>query len=320
MPFPRMFPLRFFALTAFAALLLTVPSVAQTAPRRPPITAVAHIALRSSDLNVSRSYYVGHLGFGPDWVIRNASGAPLADWYSVNPHQYVELVPGLATPDTDRLIDIAFETTDARALRRYLAAKGVRVPAAVSTDATGNLSFTVTDPDGHAVQFVQYLPHSLLLRKVGIQPHPHAISHHILHVGVIVHNRAAADRFYRDILGFHEFWQGGITPARLDYVDMRVTDGPDWVEYMLSYGPVTTKRRLSAHHLALEVADAHRSAAELARRGLPPVTPRQGRNGRWQANFFDPDGTRSELMEPHWSRTPCCEQEHDLYRGGAVSY
>lgn len=311
----------FFRSLALAACAALLPGgiLAQT-PKRPPITAVAHIALRSSGLDASRHYYAGRLGFGPDWIVRDAAGTPIADWYSVNPHQYVELVPGLATPDTDRLVDIAFETTDVRALRRYLAARGVRVPARVATGVTGNLSFTVIDPDGHQVQFVQYLPHSMLLRRIGQARHPQALSHHILHVGVIVHDRAAADRFYRDILGFHEFWQGGVTAARLDYVDMRVPDGPDWVEYMLSYGPVTTKRRLSAHHLALEVANVHRSAAELVRRGLNPETPHQGRNGRWQVNFFDPDGTRSEFMEPHWTRTPCCEMEHDLYQGKAISY
>lgn len=318
MPVTKLVLFRSFTLAALA-VLLSGGAMAQ-APKRPPITAVAHIALRSSNLDASRQYYAGRLGFGPDWIIRDAAGHPVADWYSVNPHQYVELVPGLATADTDRLINIAFETTDACALRRYLAAKGVRVPARVTTDTTGNLSFTVTDPDGHAVEFVQYLPHSALLRRMGRAKHTQAISRHILHVGVIVHDRAAADRFYRDILGFHEFWQGGVTAARLDYVDMRVPDGPDWVEYMLSYGPVTTKRRLSAHHLALEVADVHRSATELIRRGLHTETPHQGRNGRWQVNFFDPDGTRSELMEPHWTRTPCCEMEHDLYEGTAVSY
>lgn len=320
MPAPCTFLQRSLALAAFAVLLLPARVVAQAPLRRPRIMAVAHIALRSADLNASRRYYAGHLGLGPDWVVRNAAGQPVADWYPVNPHQYVELVPGLATPDTDRLIDIAFETSDVRALRNYLTSRGVRVPDAVATDATGNLSFTVTDPDGHSVQFVQYLPHTALLRHLGDRPRPGAISHHILHVGIIVHDRAAADRFYRDILGFHEFWQGGVTAARLDYVDMRVPDGPDWVEYMLSYGSVTTQHRLSAHHLALEVSDVHASAAELQHRGLRPETPHRGRNGRWQVNFFDPDGTRSELMEPHWTRKPCCEQEHDLYEGSAIRY
>lgn len=302
------------------ALLLTAGASAQTAPRRPAITAVAHIALHSSDLAASRRYYGGELGLGSDWRVQNAHGTTVSDWYEVNLHQYVELQPGLASADADRLIDIAFETTDARALWRYLKRRGVTVPSHVQTDATGNLSFTVTDPDGHAVEFVQYLPGSRLWSHFRNAGHPRAISHHILHVGVIVHDRAAADRFYRDILGFHEFWQGGVTSARIDYVDMRVPDGPDWVEYMLSYGPVTTKRRLSAHHLALEVADVHRALAELTARGIKSETPHQGRNGRWQVNLFDPNGTRSELMEPHWTRTPCCEMEHDLYGGRAVSY
>ena len=34
--------------------------------------------------------------------------------------------------------------------------------------------------------------------------------------------------------------------------------------------------------------------------------PQMGRDGKWQANFYDPDGTRVELMEFQPVTKPCC--------------
>jgi catechol 2,3-dioxygenase-like lactoylglutathione lyase family enzyme len=50
----------------------------------------------------------------------------------------------------------------------------------------------------HSREFGKFLPHS-------------RISQRIIHVGVVVSNRAAADHFYKDILGFQETWHGGMT-------------------------------------------------------------------------------------------------------------
>jgi hypothetical protein len=33
-------------------------------------------------------------------------------------------------------------------------------------------------------------------------------------------------------------------------------------------------------------------------RGLQPEKPKIGRDGKWQLNLYDPNGTRAELMEP----------------------
>jgi hypothetical protein len=48
---------------------------------------------------------------------------------------------------------------------------------------------------------------------------------HMIHVGVTVRDRAAADRFYKDILGFRATWYSGMTDDRVDWVDMRVEGG-----------------------------------------------------------------------------------------------
>jgi hypothetical protein len=34
--------------------------------------------------------------------------------------------------------------------------------------------------------------------------------------------------------------------------------------------------------------------------------PQMGKDGKWQANFYDPDGTRVELMEFQAVAKPCC--------------
>jgi len=34
--------------------------------------------------------------------------------------------------------------------------------------------------------------------------------------------------------------------------------------------------------------------------------PKIGRDGKWQLNLFDPDGTRTEIMEFHAVGKPCC--------------
>src|SRR5437867_13363174 len=59
------------------------------------------------------------------------------------------------------------------------------------------------------------------------------ISQRIIHVGVVVKDRAAADHFCKDILGFQETWHGGMKDTETDWVDMRVPEGTDWLEHML---------------------------------------------------------------------------------------
>src|SRR6185369_13209259 len=97
---------------------------------------------------------------------------------------------------------IGFETEDAERLRAYLAANGVTVPAKASIDITGNLSFSVKDPNGHSVEFVQYLPDSIHSRNSGNFLPNTRLSDRILHVGIQVKDIAKSDKFYKDLLGF----------------------------------------------------------------------------------------------------------------------
>ena len=39
-----------------------------------------------------------------------------------------------------------------------------------------------------------------------------------------------------------------------------------------------------------------------------PEQPKIGRDGKWQLNLYDPDGTRVELMEFTPVEKPCCSE------------
>lgn len=291
-----------------AATGRAAPRAQGTIPTRPAIIGVSHIGLRTDNLDASRKFYTGVLGFSEAFSLDDPPGKMLLTYFKVNDHQFIEVFPELKDAKQDRLSHIAFETSDAEQLRAYLASRGVQVPAKLDPMLDGNRGFEVTDPDGHTVEFVQLMPGSIHTRDFGKHLPDTRISQHIIHVGVTVRDRAAADKFYKDILGFQETWHGGMKDTQTDWVDMRVPDGTDWLEYMMNVGDNPSPRTLGiVHHFALGVpscSDAYKIVLERD----PKITekPQIGRDGKWQLNLYDPNQTRAELMEPKPVKTPCC--------------
>jgi hypothetical protein len=96
-----------------------------------------------------------------------------------------------------------------------------------------------------------------------------------------------------------------------DWVDMQVPDGTQWLEYMLVRpGAQPSPRTLGVlNHIALGVPSVSEAAQLLRSRGWTPSENEKeqiGRDGKWQLNLYDPDGTRVELMEFTPVQTPCC--------------
>ena len=264
---------------------------ASRAPARPKIVGVAHIGIRTDDLAAARKFYGGLLGYQEPFSIDKPTtegGGLLLTYFKVNDHQYIEVFPELTDPKRDRLSHISFETTDAEQLRAYLASNGVKVPDKLEPMEDGNPGSL------HSRNFGKFLP-------------PTRVSDHIIHVGVVVSDRAAADHFYRDILGFKNIWHGGMTDDKTDWVDMRVPDGTDWLEYMLNVHDPDPKELGVMHHMALGVSSVKAGYETVLKRGLKPSEPPQiGRDGKWQLNLYDPNFTRVELMEPKPVQKPCC--------------
>ncbi len=276
-------------------------------PERPPIIGVAHIGLETNDMAAARQFYGKELGYLEPFSLDKPTGGLMLTYFKVNDHQYIEVFPDLNSDVQDRLSHIAFETTDIRRLRDYLASRGVKVPDEVPKGLDGNLSMMLQDPDGHNVEFVEYMPGSLHSRNFGKFLPDTRVSRRIIHVGVTVQDRAAADRFYKDILGFEMMWYGGMTNDRTDWVDMRTPEGSDWLEYMLNAHNPSPRQLGVMNHLALGVQSIQAAYKTVLERGLkPPAPPQIGRDGKWQLNLYDPNYTRAELMEFQQVETPCC--------------
>ena len=281
---------------------------ADKAPKRPPIVGLAHVGFFVSDIAKAEQFFGHQLGYA-HFSLDRPTGGLMLNYYKINDHQYVEIYPGLNGDAQDRLSHVAFETTDARGLRDYLASKGVKVPAALKPGLDKNLSFMVDDPEGRKIEFVQYMPGSLHQGKFGTLLPNTQISDHMIHTGFVVHDRATEDRFYKDILGFEVMWYGGMKDNQVSWVDMRVPDGDDWLEYMLGVNNPNPKTRGVMNHFALGVKQIQPAYKELLSRGAhPPEPPKVGRDGKWQLNLYDPDLTRVELMEFKPTRTPCCSE------------
>src|SRR5215472_1797823 len=212
------------------------------APKRPLITGIAHIAFQVSDLIKAREFYGELLGYDEPFQIRNQDNSLALTYFKVNERQYIEIFPGLPPDKDDRLMHIAFETTDLEALRVYLMSKGVKAPEKVNQGRDGNLNFTVSDPDGHRVEFVQYEPDSWTAQHHGKDMPPTRTSQHMIHTGFTVASASAAMKFYADLLGFREFWRGSSDDKELSWINMRVPDGDDYVEFMLYRDPPTAQR------------------------------------------------------------------------------
>src|SRR6185437_7459049 len=187
-----------YALTA-AALAFASAVAAQ---ERPAITGIAHVTLKTNDAAAAAAFYGHDLGFR--WV--PLAGVPKAMEFQVNERQTIRVIHDL-DGDDDRLVEVAFETADAKKLLTYLSAHGVQTPPAV-TEAGGERSFAVADPEGHRIVLVQFTRKALLPPK---NTPDERISKRIIHAGFIVQDRAVEDKFFQDVLGFDEMWHGGPT-------------------------------------------------------------------------------------------------------------
>jgi catechol 2,3-dioxygenase-like lactoylglutathione lyase family enzyme len=304
------------AVTAVVWLAVSADStIAQGGPKRPRITGVAGFAAKVSDMKEARTFYSDVLGLQEAFTIKSPVGGSDLVTFKINDGQYVYVAPELKDPNESRLLFVSFETSDARALRAYLASKGVEVPAAVDADPEGNLSLMVKDPEGNAVQFIQYQAKSLHGRNKGKFISPRRLSDHALHVGYRIRDPEALDRFYKDILGYRLIWKGGNRDDRFDWISMAVPDGNQWIEYMVNTGTPTPRQLGVLNHLALGTLDIDAAHKQVVDRGYTDkAVPSIGRDGRWLMHLYDKDFTRTEFMIRKPVKEPCCSPITDVIK------
>jgi catechol 2,3-dioxygenase-like lactoylglutathione lyase family enzyme len=275
--------------------------------QRPKIGSVSHLSVYTSDAAKTEEFYVHEMGGFKGADPQNAAGVR----YYFNATQFVEVLPLPPGPPTINRFDHAgYNTADAEALRKYLAAHGVSVPDAVTKGSDGSRYFEVKDPEGNRVQFLQPPANPI---KVPVNP----LSSHMIHVGYIIHDVAKENAFYRDVLGFRPYWHGGPTEDSDDWTSLQVPDGTDWVEYMKVKGPEKTgipatmsqQNAGVLDHFSLGVPNIEEAVNLLYREDRLTARhsdPKIGRDSKWQVNFYDPDGIRAEIMEFQPMAKPCC--------------
>ena len=286
------------------SLLFCISCPAQENPKRPPILGIGRVSIVLPE-DTAR-FYGEQLGLSADSI---TCGGFCVARFDVSAHQRIELVNrrqvDLVTqkPIETNLVRVTFETSDIKALHQYLESRGIHTIDTSSSDPDGkNPQFSLEDPEGHRIGFIQFTG------KDGSHRSDSQVSEHLIHAGFVVKDRAAEDKFYKDILGFHVYWHGGMKEGEDNWVDMQVPDGTDWLEYMLRVSPDASHKTLGVmNHIALGVPDIHAAQAQLIKNGWKGTEePKIGRDGKWQLNLYDPDETRVELMEFKPTKEPCC--------------
>ena len=289
------------------------------AQERPKITGISHMAVYTSDPAAAKHFYRDELGAQEQDDGENPQGVV----YQLSSTQFVEVLPLPAQHSMTRMDHVAFATPDVTALHDYLAAHHYRDIDAVTEDANGNKWFFARDPEGNRVQFYQASggcmhaagPRPCFVRGDVLK----LVSLRIIHVGFLVKDRAAEDHFYKDLLGFRPYWYGAMHPGKVDWVSQQVPDGHDWLEYMMT-GPnsdtpdadkVDARQLGVLNHFSLGVPNMENAVTALYANDRMQYSPRHdgpqmGKDGKWQANLYDPDGTRVELMEFQPVMKPCC--------------
>ena len=295
----------------FALLFFAACAPAQSSPvPRPHILGIDHVSFYTTAPDGVQKLYGGVLG--------------LADAAAIEPGGTVRYMVGAqwvgysAAPDpkaTDRMDHVAFTTDNIVGLRHYLTANGVKV-SGVQGWSDHSLSFSVVDPEGHRIEFVEHaaVEHAAENAKAdaAAPASSSAVSRHMIHTGFLVHNREVEDHFYRDLLGFRPYWHGGMQPDKTDWVAIQVPDGTDWLEYMLNQ-PEHPDLRLTGvlNHISLGVVDMKKAQGIMESHGWKAHGDEGaeiGRDGKWQLDVFDPDLSRVELMEFKLTQKPCCSE------------
>lgn len=284
------------------AFAMVRPTFSQTS-FRPEITGISGARIRVSAYCKARDFYSEILGSHPNCPPGNHKSEPggsmalwTGQWITLNMHSFYS-----PPPYRNNLLEmIGFYTGSAAVLRKYLQSQSIEVG-----EMTGQKpSFTVRDPEGNLIEFVEGQPRAEEDRP-RVTP---AQQRRIIHAGFVVRDQAAMEHFYKDILGFHVYWHGGMKDSETDWLDLQVPDGTDWIEFMLNVPADADKHLLGVmNHIALGVPDIHAAAKQLLTNGMKLTEePQIGRDGKWQLNLYDPDDTRVELMEFTPVEKPCC--------------
>jgi len=301
------------------AILLWCPVAADSgAPKRPRMSGIGSVHIYVIDIDKARDFYSKLIGIRwEQGVCFDKSRPCFAVGWSGNQTIQLENLPDSRIKSL--VAEVTFTIDNVEQMRKYLTSRGVEASKISTFPDPSNkrpyeAHFEVRDPEGNQVSFIQRSAYTI--------EHPGSerfrdwpnfgqeLSAHLIHAGFIVHDRAATEHFYKDILGFRPYWHGGMKDDKDDWVDMQVPDGTDWIEFMLNVPANADHHTLGVmNHIALGVPDIKAAREQLIKNGWTGTEQSKiGRDGKWQLNLYDPDDTRVEFMEFTPTQKPCCSE------------
>jgi catechol 2,3-dioxygenase-like lactoylglutathione lyase family enzyme len=287
----------------FMAAILILSAISSAAfAQEVPVTGIANVAFKVSDLSKARRYYQGVLGMTEAFQIKDASGKTSSVFFKVNDDQFIEVTPTLKPGEVTRQVRVAFQSSDLEKLHALYTSRGLN-PSKISKGLDGNPVFRVVDPEGNNLDFLQYVAGSQQEKARGKFLGDGRISTHLLHAGIMVKDRANT-AFYSEKLGFP---QGKIPGPRNEYVETPSSDRNTETKFppLDPDNPATHDQYVreqygAVQHLCLEVADIRTVRDTLQKRGGYTdlqVRAHVGNSRHWLVHVFDSDGTRTEIME-----------------------
>src|ERR1700730_1902080 len=192
--------------TVLALLILSLCVVlsANEKQRRPRIVGISGINFYTPSLSAANWFYPPIFNSTPGdvcfWCEVPGKSEQSSTLTLTSGQQELTLTKSPEPAPSNLLHQVIFETDDLKAMRAHLELNHVSVKELRATYGSKALISTV-DPEGHLIAFQQRTKRS--------QPDDSNTTH-IIHAGFVVHDRAAEDKFYKDILGFHVYWHGGM--------------------------------------------------------------------------------------------------------------
>jgi catechol 2,3-dioxygenase-like lactoylglutathione lyase family enzyme len=162
------------------------------------LKGIAHVAFRIGDLAKSRDFYQ-RLGFKQAFAFEDAGKTAVA-FMKINDHQFIELYPRTAETQPLGLMHVCFETDAIEALRSLYVQREL-APTPINKARAGNLLFSIYDPEGRQLEYLQYLPGSLHVRDRGLHLGEHRISQRLSRAVETVRDLATERSFYGGKLG-----------------------------------------------------------------------------------------------------------------------
>jgi catechol 2,3-dioxygenase-like lactoylglutathione lyase family enzyme len=289
----------------FSGTSLTAAWVAREAKAEGPlpIDRLAEVTFRGADLEKTRAFYGSVMGFAEVHPEKDSADQAHTVHFKVNDDQFLTFHAAVSGGDVGafRLERIALQTGDIGGSRAWVEAHQL-VPRPTAKNRDGNLHFSLTDPDGIEVEFVEYQAGSWQEELRGKELSARRVSARLQHAGLVVANEPAAMAFYRQKLGFWEQNRGGppANPGEIRWIIMMLPRSKadfrgDFLEFMVHAADPPERRQ----HLCFAVADieqAHQALVQrpgLDQRFKPFTTP----SGLKLMNVRDPNGLRVEFWE-----------------------